>query len=309
MKKIICLIATISILLSTTVTSFAQWVENKNMGLGLNISNSWENYSDNESMSFVYNEYADRIEQILIFEVDNILAYSSKGIDIYSESDLREICDEEFSNTNLANNLSESNGGIYVSITTDSIITRYETYNNVKYYRYEKAYTAHAYGYKDQPFYKTIFVTARNGKLYFIEYGRSTDANNFKDVAAMLDSISFDSGEIKIKIDNERIYPDSTPMIVDDRTLVPIRAVAEKMGYRVSWDGVNQIVTMTDGYTTLEFQIDNYTALKNGYKEIPLDVPPIIFDDRTYLPLRAVAEAMNADVNWNGNTRTVEIRK
>ncbi|MEE0409579.1 MAG: copper amine oxidase N-terminal domain-containing protein, partial [Clostridia bacterium] len=52
-----------------------------------------------------------------------------------------------------------------------------------------------------------------------------------------------------------------------------------------------------------------YTALKNGYKEIPLDVQPIIFDDRTYLPLRAVAEAMNADVNWNGNTRTVEIWK
>ena len=98
-------------------------------------------------------------------------------------------------------------------------------------------------------------------------------------------------------------------MIVEERTLVPIRAVAEEMGYRVSWDGANQVVTMTDGYTTLKFQIGNYTAYKNGYKEIPLDVPPIIFDDRTYLPLRAVAEAMNADVNWNGNTRTVEIWK
>lgn len=307
MKKIISLITTISILLSTSATSFAQWIEDKNIGITFNISDSWENFSSDGTLTFVYNQYSDRIEQITIYSIDNIFAYSSSGIDFFSESELREICDDLYSNTNLANHLSESNNGIYVSITTDSIITNYEYYNNIKYYRYEKAYTAHAYGYYDQPFYKTVFVTAKNGKFYLIEYGRSTDANNFRDVSAVLDSISFASGEIKIEIDGERIYPDSNPMIVEERTLVPIRAVAEKMGYTVSWDGDTQTVTMTDGYTNLDFQIENYTALKNGYKEIPLDVPPVIFDDRTYLPLRAVAEAMNADVNWDGDTRTVQI--
>lgn len=305
MKKIISLLAAVTILLSTSVTSFARWIENKNMGITFNISDSWEQLDG--QMYFVYNEYADRIEDINIFTIDSLLANSSKGIDAFNESDLKEICDNMYSNSELADYLSSSNNNIYVTITTDSIITKYEYYNGVKYYRYEKAYTAHAYGYEDQPFYDTVFLTAKNGKLYFIEYGRSTDANNFRDVAALLDSISFASGEIKIEIDNKRIYPDSSPMIVEERTLVPIRAVAEEMGYRVSWDGVNQIVTMTDGYTTLEFQINNYIALKNGYKEISLDVPPVIFDDRTYLPLRAVAEAMDADVNWDGNTRTVEI--
>lgn len=307
MKKIITLLTTITILLSTTSTSFAKWIENKNMGLTFNISDNWEQIDG--KMYFVYNKYADRIEEIEIYSIDSLLAYSSSGIDAFSESDLRKLCDDMYSNDKLANFLSESNNGVYITITTDSILTKYEYYNNVKYYRYEKAYTAHAYGYNAQPFYDTVLLTAKNGKLYFIEYGRSTDDNNFRDVAAMLDSFSFESGEIKIKIDNKRIYPDSAPMIVEERTLVPIRAVAEEMGYRVSWDGANQVVTMTDGYTTLKFQIGNYTAYKNGYKEIPLDVPPIIFDDRTYLPLRAVAEAMNADVNWNGNTRTVEIWK
>lgn len=305
MKKIISLLAAAAIILSTSVTSFARWIDNKDMGLTFNISDSWEQIDG--QMHFVYNKYADRVEQITITSVDNIYAYSSSGIDTFSESDLRTLCDDLYSNTTLADDLSSQNSNVYITITTNSIVTNYEYYNNVKYYRYEKAYTAHAYGYYDQPFYRTVLVTAKNGKLYFVEYGRSTDANNFRDVAAMLDSISFSSGEIKIEIDNERIYPDSTPMIVEERTLVPIRAVAEKMGYNVSWDGVNQIVTMSDGYTNLEFQIDNYTALKNGYKEIPLDVPPVIFDDRTYLPLRAVAEAMNAEVNWDGDTRTVQI--
>ncbi len=305
MKRIISILCAATILLSTSITSFARWIEDKNNGITFNISDNWEQVGDD--LSFVYNEYSERVEDLEIFSIDNILAYSSKGIDAFTKADLTQLCEETYSNQNLADELSASNNDIYINITTDSVITKYEYYNNVKYFRYEKAYTAHAYGYIDTPFYDTVFLTARNGKIYFIEYGRSTDDNNFRDVSALLDSISFETGEIKIKIDNKRIYPDSVPMIVEERTLVPIRAVAEEMGYRVSWDGINQIVTMTDGYTTLEFQINNYTAYKNGYKEIPLDVPPVIFDDRTYLPLRAVAEAMNADVNWDGNTRTVDI--
>ena len=47
--------------------------------------------------------------------------------------------------------------------------------------------------------------------------------------------------------------------------------------------------------------------MKNLSKKIELDVPAIIVGGRTYLPLRAVAEAMDAKVNWNGDERIVEI--
>ena len=98
-------------------------------------------------------------------------------------------------------------------------------------------------------------------------------------------------------------------MLINDRTLVPIRAVAEKMGYTVSWNDEKQIVTLSsnDGFNILHFQIGNGTAFKNLSEEITLDVPPVILENRTYLPLRAVAEAMNAKVNWNEAEKAVEI--
>ena len=120
-------------------------------------------------------------------------------------------------------------------------------------------------------------------------------------------SLSYDLGKIKIVIDGARIYPDSDPIIIDGRTLVPIRAVAEKMGYSVGWDAENQIVSLVNPDNMLHFQIDTNVALRNIETEIPLDVAPMIINNRTYLPLRAVTEAMDASVNWESNTKTVII--
>ena len=195
-------------------------------------------------------------------------------------------------------------------VSTDSVLSSFEYYNGIKYYRYEKAYTARAFGFKDTPFYMTILATIQNGKMYTFEYGRNySDSQHFADIADMLNSISYDEGEIKINVNGTRIYSDSAPMIVDDRTLVPIRAVAEAMGYSVSWDSEKGIVYLfsNDGEHMLAFAIGDAMALKDMNEIITLDVPPIIYKSRTYLPLRAVAEAMDAKVNWIGESRLVDI--
>ena len=113
----------------------------------------------------------------------------------------------------------------------------------------------------------------------------------------------------RIKINNEIINSDSAPVIIEGRTLVPIRAVAEKMGYYVEWDGNTQMIKITNAFigSVLEFQIKREYAVKDGSQKIQLDVPPVVIGGRTYLPVRAVAEAMSAKVNWNNETRTVEI--
>ncbi len=302
MKKILALLLVFVMTFSFCASVTAQSVNNQSMGISLELSDNWSNQSGNDSLSFIHRNNSN--EGIMIETVDNPMAWS---LELLSEETLQEYCEELFSNSRLSDSLTRANG-VYVSVSTDSVITSYETYNNVLYYRFEKAYTARAVGYLDTPFYETIYITAKNGKIYFISYARDYVSNHFQDVTAMLSTLSYDLGEIKIKIDNQRIYPDSAPMIISDRTLVPIRAIAEYMGYTVEWDGENQIVILynADYSNILFYQIGNTTTLKND-QEIYIDVAPVIVNGRTYLPLRAVAEAMECDVAWDGATRTVLI--
>ncbi len=302
MKRIAIVLMTV-LMLSFETICFGQTIDDKNVGISFNLSDDWINISDEYGMKFQNKMSAD--EGIMITTVDADWAYS---MELRNENTLLELCEDIYSDYNLGKNLSQTNNTI-VTVNTDSVLSKYEYYNNVLYFRYEKAYTATAWRYKPTSFYETIFVTAKNGKVYFISYQRNLQENHFSDVVDMLGNISFANGEIKIKINNEQIFADSTPMLINDRTLVPIRAVAEKMGYTVSWNDEKQIVTLSsnDGFNILHFQIGNGTAFKNLSEEITLDVPPVILENRTYLPLRAVAEAMNAKVNWNEAEKAVEI--
>ena len=63
---------------------------------------------------------------------------------------------------------------------------------------------------------------------------------------------------------------------------------------------------MFNSNNTIKFTIDSTTAVKNG-RNFTIDVPAQIIGERTYLPLRAVAEAMDAEVDWNGEINSVEI--
>ena len=302
MKRIAIVLMTV-LMLSFETICFGQTIDDKNVGISFNLSDDWINISDEYGMKFQNKMSAD--EGIMITTVDADWAYS---MELRNENTLLELCEDIYSDYNLGKNLSQTNNTI-VTVNTDSVLSKYEYYNNDMYFRYEKAYTATAWRYKPTSFYETIFVTAKNGKVYFISYQRNLQENHFSDVVDMLGNISFANGEIKIKINNEQIFADSTPMLINDRTLVPIRAVAEKMGYTVSWNDEKQIVTLSsnDGFNILHFQIGNGTAFKNLSEEITLDVPPVILENRTYLPLRAVAEAMNAKVNWNEAEKAVEI--
>lgn len=303
MKKVICTVLIFCMILCVSITSYAHTIDNKDYGLSFILSDDWINTYDDDSISFYHKVTSE--EAVCIEMIDADWAWS---MELADETEVKKLCESMYSDSQLAKELSSQNNA-FVSVRTDSAMSSYEYYNNVQYFRYEKAYTASAVGYYDTPFYETVFVTAKNGKVYFISYQRNSESNHFADVASMLNSISFKNGEIKIEIDGEIIHPDSAPMLIEGRTLVPIRAVAEKMGYSVAWDGENQLVILTssNGSTILHFEIGSNLALKNLSERIELDVPAVIVGGRTYLPLRAVAEAMDADVNWNGNERIVEI--
>lgn len=107
---------------------------------------------------------------------------------------------------------------------------------------------------------------------------------------------------------------DVAPIIVNSRTMLPARFVAENLGASVLWDGDKKIVTVigknlkTDEDVTLVITIGAQTAVLNG-KNVELDSPAFIENDRTYTPIRLVAESLGADVSWDGELERVIITK
>lgn len=113
--------------------------------------------------------------------------------------------------------------------------------------------------------------------------------------------------DITVTLDGEKIeFPDAKPYIWKDRTLVPIRFVSEAMKANVSWSGDEQEVTIVKGKDTIISHILSSKATLNGVI-YTFDVPAMIKEDRTFVPLRFISELLNCDVDWNEETYTVTI--
>ncbi|MBC7194703.1 MAG: hypothetical protein H5U37_03515 [Caldisericia bacterium] len=118
-------------------------------------------------------------------------------------------------------------------------------------------------------------------------------------------------GDTKMYINDSPKIIDVPPIIIENRTLLPIRWIAEPLGAEVLWDGNEKKVTITLGQTKIELWIGNYMAKVNG-KDTQIDpnnpkVVPIILNGRTMLPVRFVAENLGCLVEWDSKTQTVTI--
>ncbi len=101
-------------------------------------------------------------------------------------------------------------------------------------------------------------------------------------------------------------FSDQGPLIMNNRTLLPISPVASKMGKAVEWNEKTLVITIYDDKTKLELIPGNAEMLKNG-ERVVLDTPPVIINSRTCVPLRAVAEAFDAEVFWEDSSKEVHI--
>lgn len=125
----------------------------------------------------------------------------------------------------------------------------------------------------------------------------------------MLGMVSFSASAnsgIKVVLDGAQLAFDVQPQLINDRTMVPMRKIFESMGAEVYWDGATSTVSASDGNTSVVMQINN-NVIKVNDIDYTLDVAPVIVDGRTLVPVRAVAESFDADVQWIGETKTVEI--
>lgn len=112
--------------------------------------------------------------------------------------------------------------------------------------------------------------------------------------------------DITVTVDCDKVVFDQQPIILEGRTLVPLRAIFEKLGAEVTWDDPTKTATAIKGDITIKIQNQNNIMTKNE-EQITLDVPAQIINSRTLVPVRAISEAFGCSVDWFGNTRTVAV--
>lgn len=112
--------------------------------------------------------------------------------------------------------------------------------------------------------------------------------------------------EIKVTLNGAQLTFDVPPQTINDRTMVPMRKIFEALGAKVDWDENRQVAVATNGKIELQIKVDSTLMAKNK-KPLYLNVPPQMVNDRILVPVRAVAEGFDADVNWDEATKTVII--
>lgn len=122
------------------------------------------------------------------------------------------------------------------------------------------------------------------------------------------------SDDIKVYINNNRINYDTMPININNRILVPVRATFDALGADIEWFGEIQTVIATSGSTLIALKIDNPLLIVSdvqtqGIKTIELDSPPVLLNSKTMIPLRAVAEIFDYQVNWSEANKSIFINK
>lgn len=118
----------------------------------------------------------------------------------------------------------------------------------------------------------------------------------------------FAKPEISVILNGNALVFDQPPIIENDRTMVPIRAIFEALGYNLEWNGDTQTAVAANGTNTITVSVGvNSIIYSEGTYEC--DVPPFNRNDRILVPARAISECAGCTVDWDNDTKTVIISK
>ena len=111
--------------------------------------------------------------------------------------------------------------------------------------------------------------------------------------------------QISVFVDGIRVaFPDQQPVIVDGRTLVPVRGVFEELGFEVDWEGTTRTAILVNDTYEIRISVGSASFYVNGVRHT-LDVPAQLIGGRTMVPLRLPLESVGFGLNWIGVHREV----
>lgn len=123
---------------------------------------------------------------------------------------------------------------------------------------------------------------------------------------------SLAANDVAVHINGKAVEFDVPAQIINDRTMVPMRKIFETFGASVQWIPTSQTIISVAGPLVIAMGIGstvlNVTNLETSETvKYTLDSPPVIVGDRTLVPVRAIAEGLGKNVDWDDLTRTVLI--
>jgi len=114
----------------------------------------------------------------------------------------------------------------------------------------------------------------------------------------LMDGAGYAESEICLLVNGQEIHADVAPQMIDSRVMVPVRFVAEALGAQVTWDNDSQAVGIKKDDTSIKMMIGQKVVTRNS-TSISLDVPAMLVEDRTMVPVRFVSEGLGCDVQWD----------
>lgn len=115
---------------------------------------------------------------------------------------------------------------------------------------------------------------------------------------------------ISVYLNGEKLSFDVQPQIINSRTMVPMRKIFESLGTVVGWNNNTQTAISVRKGDVVSVGIGGHYLTVNGEQKL-LDSPPVVISGRTLVPVRAIAESFNCDVEWYdyGTSQVVDINR
>ncbi|MGF7032743.1 hypothetical protein J2T17_003666 [Paenibacillus mucilaginosus] len=112
--------------------------------------------------------------------------------------------------------------------------------------------------------------------------------------------------ERRVTVNGKTMELQAAPLIREGTTLVPLRFIAEALGTEVQWEASSRSILLSRGEQTIRLTLDQSTALVNG-SAVPLEQPPVLWQEVTMVPLRFISERMDQSVSYDPASRTIRI--
>ncbi len=114
------------------------------------------------------------------------------------------------------------------------------------------------------------------------------------------------SKPIQVMVKGQQLKMDAPPVIKYGRTLIPVRAITNGLKAQLEWDKETGTITITKDDITIVLTMGSSVATVNG-KEVELGAPADVINNRTYVPIRFIAETLKQKVDWDQDTGSVII--
>ena len=110
----------------------------------------------------------------------------------------------------------------------------------------------------------------------------------------------------EVYINGQLVSFDTVPLLIESRTMVPIRAVFEKLGYEVSWDDATKTAELKNEDNSVKISENKNTIIKNG-GPLYSDMAALNYNGRIHVPLRAISESLGCEVNYDNIKNEINI--